>query len=1074
MKAPKKPKPGPEHPEPIAVAEAPVDSEPEAAPEPWTEARVAEWNRYYDLYVAGAALLLIFFVSMHKLTNSSIWPQVQAGKLTIEHGWPILKDPFAYSTPPDRPWVNVSWLFQAAAAGVMKLGPMLNPQDRNQQLQISVTILAILAALARVLTGGVLLAVRRPGPGLWWSALAISLGLGVVVGPRTFLPGNSLATLLGSPMLGGLAGVTEVMPIAWGVLFLAIELLILFRMLDRGHGGAGGWLVPLFVVWANVDDTFFLGLIVLALAAIGHLVRPARGEADDEPRTSGKRGLVLLAVCAAACLLNPSFHLVFVEALKPFRYMVVAYPSANMPTDYLSFFGQRSQQFFNQGAGDYNVQALMQGYFFAYLGLGLLTFVLNFRRFSLARLLVFLAVGAMWGLATRLAPAFAVVFSATVALNGQEWYQDRFGRDGRLGLGWAAFSVGGRLATLAILTLAMFKATTGLGAVPGESYFSFGYDPDDYAFDAADALMAANLRGHVFNTGSALGDDLIGRGDGAVKVFHDSRRGIFPPGLFDYIGQVSRALRDGRKDGDDGWKKLLDDYQVSALMIRSRKEPKLEQALRASPDWVEIYFDGWATVFGRLDSPYPEDVAYFQKHVLDYDAMVYQRTQAVRSPDRPPSPMNWLDRVYRRRALETMQPHVVAARRFLEPRTASQQVVPDPAQCLLAIREARAALARKPDDTDAFRVLAVAYEGLLHQESDLLRNAGGESNWQTMIHRFRQLTTAYNYAIQTTPAPENPAAADDLRFLRRQLANLYQRMDAYDLELQQLEEASKLECTEPMSAADLNRLETIRKGLADFHERLEKETIEKNLRPLDRAQLAMQAGALGLAIEELRKEEGAAPVKPELVDLYCQIGQPDEAYSLMRADVLDDPELSRGPGTSPYRQGLVTLLAVGNYDATASYWHERAIPMIRSANVTDALMATRGLLDGQVTAAVSGNLNLPRNVLAEADWCYQTALCLLEGGRPVAQTIELGEARPDAPGRKQEIPGAAELFEQTLKIEPDFPARPIIAYYLEKLGREVPAIPTREVEAPAVSTSTPAPDLPENVFEADPPKPPGQ
>ncbi|MFO0960055.1 MAG: hypothetical protein U0800_21905 [Isosphaeraceae bacterium] len=921
-----------------------------------------------------------------------------------------------------------------------------------------------------MLTGAILLAIRRPGPGLWWSAVAITLGLGVVVGPRTFLPGIKLAEFLGSPQLGGLAGVVEVMPIAWGILFLAIELSILFRMYDRSDGRAGAWLVPLFAIWANVDDTFLLGLIVLGLASIGQAIRPAKGEGDDDPPISRARGLILLAACAAACLLNPSFHLAFAEALKPYRYMVVDYPSANMPADFVGFFGKKSQQFFNQGADGYNVQALMQGYYFAYLGLGLLTFVLNFRRFSLPRLLVFLGLGAMWGLSTRLAPAFAVAFAATVALNGQEWYQSRFGREGRLGLGWAAFSVGGRLVTLAALTLAMIKATTGLGAVQGETYFSFGFDPDDYAFDAADALMAANLRGHVFNTGSALGDDLIGLGEGAIKVFFDSRRGIYPPGLFDYLGKVSRAIREGRKDGDDGWKKLLDDYDVSALMLRSRKEPKLEQALRTSPDWVEVYFDGWATVFGRLDSPYAEDVAYFQSHILDYDAMAFKRDQAVRSPDRPPSPMGWLDRIYRRRALESMQPHVIAARRYLEPRAASRQVVPDPAQCLLAIREARAALSRKPDDTDAFRMLAVSYEGLLQQESELLHAAGVEPTWQAMIYRFRQVVTAYNYAIQTTPVPDNTLAADDLRFLRRQLANLYQKMDAYDLELQQLEEASKLECSEPMSAADLRRLETIRKGVADFRERLEKETVENNLRPLQRAQLAIQAGALGLAIEELRKEEGAAPVKPDIVDLYCQIGQPDEAYMLMRTDVIDDPELSKGPGTGPYRQGLVTLLAIGNYDAAASYWYERAIPMLRTANVTDALMAARGLIDGQAQAAVSGNLNLPRNVLAEADWCYQTALCLLEGGRPVSQVIDMGGTRPDAAGRQQEIPGAADLFEKALKLEPELPVRPIIAYYLEKIGREIPPIPSKDKDGEAPAASAPAQDLPENVFEPEEPR----
>ena len=45
-------------------------------------------------------------------------------------------------------------------------------------------------------------------------------------------------------------------------------------------------------------------------------------------------------------------------------------------------------------------------------------------------------------------PEFAVVFAAVLALNGQEWYQDRFGTEGRLGTGWTIWSPGGRLVTL--------------------------------------------------------------------------------------------------------------------------------------------------------------------------------------------------------------------------------------------------------------------------------------------------------------------------------------------------------------------------------------------------------------------------------------------------------------------------------------------------------------------------------------------------------------------------------------------------------------------------------------------------
>ena len=46
---------------------------------------------------------------------------------------------------------------------------------------------------------------------------------------------------------------------------------------------------------------------------------------------------------------------------------------------------------------------------------------------------------------------YAVVFAAVTAINGQEWYHDRFGTQGRLGFLPTLWSTGGRLVTLGLL-----------------------------------------------------------------------------------------------------------------------------------------------------------------------------------------------------------------------------------------------------------------------------------------------------------------------------------------------------------------------------------------------------------------------------------------------------------------------------------------------------------------------------------------------------------------------------------------------------------------------------------------------
>ena len=92
--------------------------------------------------------------------------------------------------------------------------------------------------------------------------------------------------------------------------------------------------------------------------------------------------------------------------------------------------------------------------------------------------------------------------------------------------------------------------------------------------------------------------------------------------------------------------------------------------------------------------------------------------------------------------------------------------MPEPAQCLLAIQEARIALSRSPDDWMAFRRLNDAYSYLMVQETAMLagipitpenraRIGMISPNTERLMNRFRQRVTALNFAIQTTPPPQS-------------------------------------------------------------------------------------------------------------------------------------------------------------------------------------------------------------------------------------------------------------------------------------------------------------------------------
>ena len=56
------------------------------------------------------------------------------------------------------------------------------------------------------------------------------------------------------------------------MLLLAIEMLLLHRAYNEGRRGALYGMVPLFLVWVNLDESFFVGLLILAAAAVGRVL----------------------------------------------------------------------------------------------------------------------------------------------------------------------------------------------------------------------------------------------------------------------------------------------------------------------------------------------------------------------------------------------------------------------------------------------------------------------------------------------------------------------------------------------------------------------------------------------------------------------------------------------------------------------------------------------------------------------------------------------------------------------------------------------------------------------------------
>lgn len=1045
--------------------EAPTDaaaepSQPEVpAPEPWTPRKVAEWNAYYDLYVALAVLLVGFLGSANRLTNSAIWTHLQAGR-ALSSDFAPTADPFSYSQPGHR-WVHITWLSdlahyqlfnlvsglippdpqaapKAPAAPVAGAEPTEAPNEAGEQWGVAGLI--ALDSLARALTILVLLRARHRGPGLWWSALCTGLALAVL--PVPFLDWQSPIAV----RLGGIGGLVEVGSASWGHLFLAIELLWIFRASDQGRPRLLFALVPLFLVWANVDGSFLIGLIVLAAASAGLAMTRRVVEDDPSPtRSTPRTAWIVLAASAAVCLANPSIHRIYPAALASIV-PIPGWSPGPLRVEDTSFL----KHLFSGKTmlGD----DVMVIYFLTLVGVGYASFALNRRRFSAPRLVVYTVAVVLWALVRRYSVEFAEVFALVVALNGQEWYHDAFGTEGRLGRGWATWSIGGRAATIGVLGIVLVaRVILGRGAVPGEPQFGFGFEPGAFAFEAAELVRDAPIRGNVLNTWLDEGDALVWRAYPKRKSFIDSRRHLFGEDVIAKVDALRKAIRD---DDVDAWKPVLDEYEASAVMVDVDIAPTTYQTLLGSRNWVRFYDDGDHALFGRSDAP-AEDLAYFRRNELDVENLAYKNPTPPPSNMTPPSSSNELGWLYAGRS--RAQPHTLAAMRWLRPPdvAANTPFLPDPGRCLLAIRDARRALYVRHESA-AYRQLADAYNALLAEESAMILGieptpanveAIGRAPLQVglLAGRYRQFVTALHFAVTTYPTPKEAEDRLLLANLNLRLAQAFFNQGALDLARDRLDVVLQLGGKAGLTAeqyADVTKqLTGLNKQLDDVRKAVTNLGIETQAGPVQKAGMARQYGAVGLAIQLLEEARDGnvnpALINPTLLDLYCQVGEPDKAGELWQSGNFADRTLGDGPGTAAMRQGRVFFL-LGNYESALAVWTREAIPVIRGDRTLGATMSVRSLLDGEPTAATRKLLEIPEEIATQAGWEFEIGMASLEAGRPVVET--------------------ADHLTNALKLAPNTAVRPVIAYYLKKLGQPVPDAPAVAGKA-ARPSAVPVPSI---------------
>jgi tetratricopeptide (TPR) repeat protein len=771
-------------------------------------------------------------------------------------------------------------------------------------------------------------------------------------------------------------------PATASYLFLALALWPLrprpdgMRGAERGIGSERAdyalisrWVPPwplwlLFVLWANVDGWFVLGLAVVALGGLGQaLDRAGRGEGAPGGLTPLlARLLACVALLAAGCLLNPAGARAFAPPeLGWFGLGASAAPAAR---DVTSLF--RAAYWANLGLTPAGLA------YFPLLALGLLSFLVNLPRWRWGRFLPWAALAALSAAQVRAVPFFAVVAGPALAWNLQELAEGR--RQKAEG--------GSRPNALAAYCLLLTAFCLLVCAWPGWLQGP-PFEPRRWAVLAPPALERGAEALGRWHRDAALapggrGLHLAPQSAQVFAWFCPEDRGLLDAGL-------AAALL-GRPDAPDDWEERMRAAGVDHVVVydadRERLLDALSSLLGEPGRWPLLYLGGDLAVFGWRGPAGPEAEDPFRGRGLDLNRLAFQPAGDKRAPRTPPPPgpeRRWweafwrpappppIDRAeatlhllqaqalmrtapYRRLLawqagqaaglvgsapgwgppgtgladahlrLTLLRPPLVDTGPSFSPTPLSrlalacrqwwerQQDDTPPAPLYLAVRAARRALAADPSDARAWLVLGESYQLLLHATREWVR---GERAPEVVQLRRAQASAALNRAVALDPG---------LAAAHLSLARLYGEMSNrdlgyLDLMLHHLRACQRLgreagraagRAREEVEDRDVDRLA---EAVAERERAYAAEA--PALRVFERAQLAFQKGLGGRARDLLLESDvaafGPAGMAMEL-ELLLRTGRAKEVVEWT------GPEQASALQPAPYHLlRAQALAAVGDY-----------------------------------------------------------------------------------------------------------------------------------------------------------------
>lgn len=501
--------------------------------------------RLEHLWVILALSIIGGFIALVPTGPNDFWWHLKAGELIASEGIPSTNR-FAWTLPPDAPFVYQSWLGEWLFSALYRLGGL--PLIVFARNMLGLLAFALVALEAK----------RRSGS---WR-----LAAGVVL-------------LAAAMAMNNLTTRTQI----WSWVPFLLMLTVLGRYVEGSLSPR--WLVALPLImlfWVNLHGAFMLGLLVGGAFVVGEMLR--RLSHRPHALTWSRLKLLTLAVGAMfiAALANPL-------GIGVFRYvldLLSDVPSQSLINEWQSPTTRTpAGLFFHLG-----ILALIAAFALARrrptITDVLLVCGFAWQAFVGIRYVIWFGMVAMPIVAQSLAPPRPVLPSQTAV--GQ-----RTSRRERGGGTWANMAVVSGLIVLVVVVQPWLKPLMPFpqpyralfADVPGAPMLFSADTP----VQATNHLRAQPCDGRLFNEmgyGSYLDWALYPE----AQVFIDPRVELYPMSLWqDYVD-----LTNGRRV-----EPLLNDYMIACVLLDRQHQPRLAEAMSGLEGWQQTFADEWSEVWRR-------------------------------------------------------------------------------------------------------------------------------------------------------------------------------------------------------------------------------------------------------------------------------------------------------------------------------------------------------------------------------------------------------------------------------------------------------------------------------------------